>query len=332
MFDGRSTAASSMTSGKAANSATHASATQGIPTDPEHYDNLVRGLVGQRGWGDADLEALAACMKQCRNPPSEGSIRNAAVRMNEWNSNLAYFQEIYSQIPGFSQDDKWMRRMGAAIERRQKAAPQDNAATAAPRINIDLHDQEEADLQRALAESSANYLENHYANSAEGVKKFRENMKNWGIDIVPNEGGRHSNSCLIVSMIQQATGEKDPPEAISQALAIKKEMARASEGELTIDGLVDPASTKAHMECLRKKIAEKYNVLIDPHIVEANHDGNPVLVEPREPLPGHVPVLIFNQGAHFEAMQFTASGDNLKQRHEEAFTIIKTMSNGVLGG
>lgn len=340
IFDGSGGAARPTSSNSAINSHMPDVAAQDrkspTPSNPEVYDKLVKHLVVELGWQDSDLKALAACMKQCRALPDKGSIRNAAIVIRNKSNSQAHFQEIYSQIPGFMQDNLWMRRMGAAIERHQKAPPQIDTATAAPHIN--LLDQEDADLQRALAESRANYLDNHYANSADGVKKFRENMKNLGIDIVPNEGDRHSNCCLIVSMMQQVNGGKDFPETIpqteviSQALATKKDMADASEGKVTVEGLVDPESTTKHMAWLRDRIARKYNVLIDPHIVQADHQGNPVFEEPREPLPGHVPVLIFNQGAHFEAMQFTASTSDFRQRHWEAFEMVKTISSSVVGG
>lgn len=303
-----------------------------VSTDPEHYDNLVRKLLGEHGWQDTDLTALAASIKRCRDASlHKGTIRSAAASMNRRFASLAFYREIYGRIPEFSDDDKWMRRMGAAIERHQQSARQIDAEAAT--LDSRLREQEEADFQRALAASRSNHLDSHYADSAEGVRKFRENMAALGIDIVPNEGGRHSNSCLIVSMIQQATGGTDSPaamppaEVISQALAIKTKMAEASEGKVTVEGLVDPASTTKHMAWLRNEIARKYNILIDPHIVQANHEGNPVLDEPHEPLPGHVPVLIFNQGAHFEAMQFTASTGDFVQRHREAFEMIKTMSD-----
>jgi hypothetical protein len=329
--------------------AMHDSGANGIPSDPDHYDALLQELVREHGWSSADIDKLGNRIEQSRTRPMrQGTMRNIAANEQARHTSMLAYRSEYLRIPGFSDDDKWMRRMGAAINRRKAGASSERPlATRAAEDDMSialrqsresaaaederLRLQEEEDLQKALLASRSNHLDNYYADAADGVAKFRNRMAELGVEIVPNEGDRHDNTCFLIAVEQQITGKHGGQEAIERARQNKFDMAQKFPHEVEFGGLVDPSSDRHSIQWLRQRMFEQHGMLVDPFIVHTDASGNPVLAESRDPLPGYIPVLIANPaGAHFEAMRFTASNGSPADRHWEAFHMIKAMSDSRL--
>jgi hypothetical protein len=121
-------------------------------------------------------------------------------------------------------------------------------------------------------------------------------MRRWlganGLVVAPNSG--HGLNCLIISLLQHATGDYTSGH-ITEANALRKKL--GGTGMLHSSG--------EQFVSLVNMINERHGASLDVWLVQADSDGRPFIEpreEPIEKLGGKNPVVIWQQGAHFEAL------------------------------
>jgi hypothetical protein len=312
---------------------------QPMPQVQTAHDTLLRQLQERGDWTDAHLDTLRMRLDACLEPAPTGNMRAISPWFSRNKAHWKTYRDTYMGFyEGFSENPQWMKGMSEAIARhqaarqapaqendsdlqraiaaslashkeetkaRQQVQPDNDLAKA---IEASLRDQEAEELQRAIAASLSNSTDVLMAEMAAGNNRFRASIASHGIEIVPNKGGAYMNSCLIASMLQHALGMHGGDKLMEDALALKLEMAERFPNEVSADGLMHADSNSPAMTWLRNEIHRRHGVWIDPHIVVADNSGKPILTEQRQPLPGHKPVVIWNEGAHFQALFDSQSG------------------------
>lgn len=135
---------------------------------------------------------------------------------------------------------------------------------------------------------------------AEGNNRFRDWAKSNDLKIVPNTG--HGNNCALLSLMQHASGNYDAAYR-ETAQAIKEELAEKFPDEVkSKDAMLDASMDRQSFRYALRKINEMFHVDMDVYVIQAGNSGLPVMAEPRAPVPGKTPVVLWNSGAHFEAV------------------------------
>ena len=270
------------------------------------YVGFYEGFSENPQWMKGMSEAIARHQQARQAPARPAAATQAAAQKTTAKHPMT------QQTTAHEDDSDLQRAIAASIAShdeetrlRQAARPDDDIAKA---IEASRRDQKDDELQRAIEASRANSTDMLYAAMAAGNNRFRTGMAGHGIEIVPNKGGSYMNSCLIASMLQHAQGKQGGDKLMEDALALKLEMAERFSKEVSAEGLMHPDTTSPAMTWLRNEINQRYNVRIDPHIVTADENGRPVLTDLRPSLPGHKPVVIWNEGAHLQALFSPQSG------------------------
>ena len=135
---------------------------------------------------------------------------------------------------------------------------------------------------------------------AEGNNRFRDWAKSKDLQIVANTA--HENNCALLSLMQHASGDYNA-DFREMAQRIKEELVEKFPDEVEgKNAMLDASIDSRSFQYALRKINEMFHVDMDVHVIQAGNSGLPALVEPRDPAPGKTPVVLWNSGAHFEAV------------------------------
>ncbi|MDB5727098.1 MAG: hypothetical protein JWQ00_303 [Noviherbaspirillum sp.] len=193
---------------------------------------------------------------------------------------------VHDKISAFTRDngsqllnEDQLARLQDSPGRIRKATTQRNDATQKAETN-------------AIASSN-------YADLLNKTRELNGKLKQWfaanGCQVVPNGG--HNNNCLIISLLQLATGELS--EHADKAAEVKKWLVETYPDEAMSDKHELHANTTAIQELIRM-INREFRSDMRVTFVAANENGHPVRTAVVGD--GKNDVVIFDQAGHFEAV------------------------------
>ena len=153
------------------------------------------------------------------------------------------------------------------------------------------------ELISALGVSLADQI--HSATSL-GVRRFRAWATENGLEIVSTSS--FNNNCMLHALMKHASGDYSA-DFRDQAMALKKKLVKKFPGEVVDEKAMLSASTdSALFDYVLQKINKMFNTNMEVCVVQAGRNGLPIMQERAEGAPGKTPVVLFNSGAHFEAI------------------------------
>jgi len=154
-----------------------------------------------------------------------------------------------------------------------------------------------AELISTLGDSLADTI---YSTMSLGVRRFRAWAAENGLEIVPTSG--FNNNCMLHALMKHASGDYSA-DFHDAAVALKAELVEKFPDEVASERTMLPAGEDyASFNHALQRINEMFNTSMEVCVVQAGRNGLPIMHEQPEGLPGKTPVVLFNSGAHFEAI------------------------------
>lgn len=154
-----------------------------------------------------------------------------------------------------------------------------------------------AELISAMEVSPADQM---YSAMRPSVRRFRAWATENGLEIVPSSS--FNNNCMLHALMKHASGNYSA-DFRDEAIALKAELVKEFPDEVENERAMLPANTdSALFDYVLQKINKMFNTNMEVCVVQAGINGLPIMQEQLEDSPGKTPVVLFNSGAHYEAI------------------------------